>query len=155
MNEEALYASDSTELYEPGGFDGPFELKRAGRLAKLIEARTGLRTEVDDPSGFQDGSLFTRLLLFAPDGTLPGQVLLSSFGSLVTVFEMADDALEADVAVVAGEQGYAYVDSASLQRDYDGRFGAFNGLSWLDRYFSVFYRRHAMLRRRSKRLEQT
>lgn len=145
MSDEILNASDSKELYEPSDFDYQFEFDRAEKLAKKIARRTALRAEVDEPSGFQDGALFTRILLFSPQGGLPGQVLISSFGSLVTVYQMADDAIVGHVSSVATECGYSFVDGDKLSVGYDGKFKNFIGMTWFERFFCAFYVRPQML----------
>lgn len=139
--DEILHAYDSAERYKPAGFDYPLELARAARLAKMLARRTGLRAEVDDPSSFQDGTLFTRILLFAPQGDLPGQVLISSFGSMATTYEMNDEDLIGQVASAATDSGYRYIAYDQLLQDYDGGAAGFRGKNWLMRFFCAFHAR--------------
>lgn len=140
-----LKASDSLEPYQPAGFDHRLELAHAARLAKALTRHTDLRTEIDDPSGFQDGALFTRILLFGPQGELPGQVLLSSFGSLVTTDQVTDAKLAGQIALASTENGYIHLSRDILLKDYDGTFGRFRDMTWFMRFFNAF---HVRLRRR-------
>lgn len=140
-----LIDADSDRIYDPAGFDYMQEMRRVNDLSSSIKVSTKLRVVVDDPSGFQDGPLFTRILLFDDlSKDLPGQVLVSSFGSLVTSFELTDNEIMRKIRVAAERAQYKYVDYDELLLPYDGSFPRFGKMSWLSRYFNAFYVDHRM-----------
>lgn len=134
-----LRAADSNEMYEPNGFDRLKELARVKELANQIEKQLKLRAVVDSPSGFQDGSLFTKIMLFAQDGSLPGQILISAFGGLVTTWGVKDGGMVNEIAVASMANHYLFIPSDDLDRPYDGVNKNLEGISWMERFFSEFY----------------
>jgi hypothetical protein len=69
----------------PAKFDVRAAYTQVQSLAQQVTRATQLQAAIEDPSGFQDGPLFTRIILHG-DGLQPaGQILLSSFGRLATM----------------------------------------------------------------------
>lgn len=126
-------------MYEPSGFNRSAELKRAESLAACIQSEFNLRAVVDGPSGFQDGPLFTKIMLFGNGGDLPGQVLISAFGRLTSVCDAGDPTVVSSVRKLAKENGYVFVEWDDLGTPYEGINKSLSGLTWKERYFSEFY----------------
>lgn len=136
--ERLLVDADSPRKFFPAKFDIRAEYKKAQSLAQEVTRVTQLQTTTEDPSGFQDGSLFTRIILRGTSSEPVGQILLSSFGRLATMGGVRD-AVAKKMINLLRENEYMYVPIEQLEAEYNGRFDVFKGTSWLNRYFSSFY----------------
>lgn len=133
-----LLSADSPHRYFPVDLDIGGEFAKAQSLARDIAHATLLETVVEDPSFFQDGSLFARIILKRNRSEQAGTVLLSSFGRLATTDEVCEPAAGKVVCALRAH-GYVYVPIESLDLAYAGEYQAFKGNTWLNRYFSSFY----------------
>jgi hypothetical protein len=133
-----LLSADSPRKYFPVDLDIAGEIAKAQSLAREIASATQLETVIEDPSMFQDGSLFTQIILKRNRSDQAGTVLLSSFGHLATMNEVCEPAAS-KVTSALRAHGYAYVPIESLDLVYSGKYEAFRGNTWLSRYFSSFY----------------
>jgi len=136
---QLLLQSDSAEKYLPGNFNFEREEARALQLARIISEKTGMHAEVEDPSLFQDGSIFAAIPIIGHNGELPGQVLLSRFGKLATTTEVTSSDLSAVLNIATELCGYNFIAEKFLNFTYDGKFSKFSNLTWFERYFSAFY----------------
>lgn len=135
-----LNSFDTEEMYAPIDFDRVGELERVHKFSALVKSISGLRADVASPSLFQDGPLFTKILLFNKStADLPGQILFSSFGRLVTVLDMSSPDLVLMTSNICSESDYYFIHGRILSEGYSGGHIKFNGLSWMERYFSDFY----------------
>jgi len=134
-----LKSSDSPELFFPRGFDFSLEQERAARLADRLHLELQVPVEMECPSSFQDGSLFTRIALIqGSSSSAKTWVYISSFGSLTTVLDRVDKRLVDRIKSVLSETNYNFVPPAVLEAPYSGSNPAFAGKRWLDRYFSAW-----------------
>lgn len=137
---EALAAYDSVELY-------PKQEAYAEWLDRLQRAtrrfiRDGRQFTLEDSSGYQDGSLLTRLIeeASAPDH---GEALIclefSRYGALVAC-RAPSHATGADIVeILCRDYGFAHVPDNLLSMPYRGIYEKGGCSSWRDRLFSPWY----------------
>ena len=137
---EKLLTSDSPELYFPPGFDIEEEHKRVNSAAETLQQLLSEECYVDSPSKYQDGSLFTKIIIGSDaQKDLHVEILLSAFGNLATVYGELP-AAERDLVVSwLNKFGYAFVPIVALMEKYSGKQEIHRGKRWLDRYFCEWY----------------
>lgn len=139
--EKILNESDSPKKYKPEGFDVIYEYERVKKVGMSINRMAPSKGIVEDPSLFQDGSIFTRIV-FSGEGVsaVPEQqIVISSFGELFSVINFDDHSLANALVELMSINGYKGLPFDALDFQYSGRYKIFKNLSWKERFFSSFY----------------
>lgn len=120
------------------------------RVAARLCHETGLPFDADDPSGFQDGAVFTRICEGRAGGRFAGslplsEIRFSKFGKLVSATRgpesgLSDALWDRLLAIVTTDYGFFLADGALLAMPYNGVFKAFRCDTWNDRFFCAWYR---------------
>ena len=135
-----LLSADTPNEFSPIEFDVKSEYVRAHKLADDISKDCNFNVSVENPSSFQDGSLFTILLLkHREKDTVLGQVLISAFGRIVTMDVDCDEAVRTKILYLLKKHEYLYVPEEYLTGAYNGNFSKFSRMTWFQRYFCSFY----------------
>jgi hypothetical protein len=144
---DELSAFDSSEAFPK------FE---ASRLENLQRAMARLKRQfrvqliLEDPSGFQDGSLFTHAreeLQTAGNRDHRGGYYFSKFGLLFSggrMSEMSSGSMgtwSEMTRILSDDYGLLFVPDELLSQPYNGMFVAYRCSTWGESFFSAFYHR--------------
>lgn len=136
---QLLHSLDTENLEYPKDFDLASESSRFFSFCKCIGEDISQFELTNDPSGFQDGSLFTYLNTRNLDGN-DTEILFSSFGRFATyeVNGKEERSLEVEACLDANE--YVYLPMSVLKTSYNGSHAIIKGRDWFYRYFCDFFR---------------
>jgi hypothetical protein len=137
---QVLLQNDSAGKYFPDCFEIQSEYRIAVAIAVEVERITGCQATTEDPSGYQDGSLFTKIDVADAHKRKLTTIYLSSFGRLATV-EFAASTIEMQPSLLRllEQFKYTYIPMDALENSYSGTIEEFKRHTWFYRYFCAFY----------------
>lgn len=117
---------------------------RIKRVARRLIKVTRDDWQMSDPSGFQDGALFTQVA--SGHQRAPTAFLFSKFGDLFTTgrfgdppFQYSSEELVKLIAVISSDYDFKFAPPDILNRDYDGIFTKYRMGTWFQRFFVDVY----------------
>lgn len=127
------------------------EFSRIQRAIARLTKYSGVEFKLEDPSGYQDGAMFTRAWEqpVAPHSAAHslGYYSFSKFGSLFVGGGVSDSSA-ASVAIwnemtriISSDYGFTFVRESLLSVPYNGIFTQYQCRTWGERFFSAFYTR--------------
>jgi hypothetical protein len=140
---ERLRAADDPVEYEaPTNFNWRTAVDKVRNFKQKLQAHIERDLTLDDQ--VQDASFFADLAIYrqsAKLGVIESALIVrfSTFGNLVTVYDVRSEEAPAEtvtrVIELVEQEGFSYVDRASLEEPYSGVHPYFAGYTWWYRFF--------------------